>query len=280
MLTHLSRSCPLNNVPMRLSTASDTAPKDSALQPPVDSHPRGTEYNTAPSQDPSFSQRVDRHGRPFGERVPCRLLEVDPWPTRSFQISRQLLPGATSTDSTPHEKEFALQSSQRPRPSLPREVTATENHHTPPQGALLPSTSGGSHQPLQRNLALCDYPAPVNGIPSKEAVLGELKELSHQYVNVADPTESAARRQRVLQSEQNGLVEETAEGIIAAATRAIILSDTEVFPALEPEAVSPAPLPTPAELRISIDTPFAPSIDYSIMISIDALLVKLYARAE
>uniref|UniRef100_A0A0D3CD97 Uncharacterized protein n=1 Tax=Brassica oleracea var. oleracea TaxID=109376 RepID=A0A0D3CD97_BRAOL len=31
---------------------------------------------------------------------------------------------------------------------------------------------------------------------------------------------------------------------------------------------------------ISIDTPFAPSIDYSIMISIDALLVKFYARVE
>lgn len=48
----------------------------------------------------------------LGKEFPCRLLEVDPWPTRSFQISRQLLPGVTSTDSTPHEKEFALQSSQ------------------------------------------------------------------------------------------------------------------------------------------------------------------------
>ncbi|KAF3546175.1 hypothetical protein DY000_02007338 [Brassica cretica] len=33
-------------------------------------------------------------------------------------------------------------------------------------------------------------------------------------------------------------------------------------------------------LGISIDTPFAPSIDYSIGISIDAFLVKLYARVE
>ena len=32
--------------------------------------------------------------------------------------------------------------------------------------------------------------------------------------------------------------------------------------------------------KVSIDTPFAPSIDYSIMISIDALLVKLYAQVE
>ncbi|KAF2556191.1 hypothetical protein F2Q68_00013626 [Brassica cretica] len=225
---------------MRLSTASDTAPKDSALKPPVDSHPRGTEYNTAPSQDPSFSQRVDRHGRPFEERVPLQA-------TRGRPLANKIIPNIQTT--TPRGDLYRLDSPRERVRSPVQSITATENHHTPPQGALLPSTSRGYHQPLQRNLALCDYPVPVNGIPSKEAVLGELKELSHQYVNVADPTESAARRQRVLQSEQNGLVEETAEGIIAAATRAIILSDTEVFPALEPEAVSPAPLPTPAELQ-------------------------------
>ena len=33
-------------------------------------------------------------------------------------------------------------------------------------------------------------------------------------------------------------------------------------------------------IGISIDTPFASSIDYSIMISIDALLVKLYVQVE
>ncbi|WZZ89501.1 hypothetical protein YC2023_118080 [Brassica napus] len=33
-------------------------------------------------------------------------------------------------------------------------------------------------------------------------------------------------------------------------------------------------------IGISIDSPFAPPIDYSIMISIDTLLVKIYARVE
>lgn len=101
MLTHLSRSCPLNNVPMRLSTASDTAPKDSALKPPVDSHPRGTEYNTAPSQDPSFSQRVDRHGRPFGERVPLQA-------TRGRPLANKIIPNIQTT--TPRGDLYRLDS--------------------------------------------------------------------------------------------------------------------------------------------------------------------------
>ncbi|CAN6829108.1 unnamed protein product, partial [Brassica oleracea] len=49
--------------------------------------------------------------------------------------------------------------------------------------------------------------------------MNELREVSYQYTSVADPTESAARRQRVLRSEEEGLMEATAAGIIEAATR-------------------------------------------------------------
>ncbi|CAA7040440.1 unnamed protein product [Microthlaspi erraticum] len=46
----------------------------------------------------------------------------------------------------------------------------------------------------------------------------ELQEVTIRYINCPDPTESAARRQRVIASEEQGLMEETAANIIAAAT--------------------------------------------------------------
>lgn len=46
----------------------------------------------------------------------------------------------------------------------------------------------------------------------------ELREVTYQYTNCPDPAESAARRQRVLDSEARNLMEETAARIIAAAT--------------------------------------------------------------
>ena len=49
--------------------------------------------------------------------------------------------------------------------------------------------------------------------------MNKLKEVTYQYTNVADPTESAAKRQRVLQNEEEELMETTAARIIEAASR-------------------------------------------------------------
>ena len=48
----------------------------------------------------------------------------------------------------------------------------------------------------------------------------ELPEVTIQYINCPDPIESAARRQRVHQSDARGDMEEAAANIIAAATTA------------------------------------------------------------
>ncbi|CAL9230658.1 unnamed protein product [Arabidopsis halleri] len=48
--------------------------------------------------------------------------------------------------------------------------------------------------------------------------MGELRDVIVQYTSCADPTESAARKQRVLQGEARGLMAQTAEMIVAAAT--------------------------------------------------------------
>ena len=70
---------------------------------------------------------------------------------------------------------------------------------------------------LVRNLAVHDFPLPA--IPTTEEVMNELQKVTILYVNCADPTESKARRQRVLQGEAKGLMAETAASIVAAASK-------------------------------------------------------------
>lgn len=52
---------------------------------------------------------------------------------------------------------------------------------------------------------------------SKDKILQDLQEVTIQYLSVADPKEAAARRQRVLSSEAEGLLETTATSILQAA---------------------------------------------------------------
>lgn len=95
--------------------------------------------------------------------------------------------------------------------------------------------------PAERNLELLDYSAnhqpelspasrvrplyPIANsvpvpIPTTEEVMGELRDVTVQYVSVADPSESAARKKRVLQGESRGMMAETAAAIIASASEA------------------------------------------------------------
>ncbi|KAH0872527.1 hypothetical protein HID58_069889 [Brassica napus] len=54
-------------------------------------------------------------------------------------------------------------------------------------------------------------------IPSKEQVMRELQEVTKQYLSCTDPVEVVARRQRVLLGDAEGLLEKTADSIMAAA---------------------------------------------------------------
>jgi len=47
--------------------------------------------------------------------------------------------------------------------------------------------------------------------------MGEIREVTVQYTTCADPTESAARKQRVLQGEARNMMNNTADQIIEAA---------------------------------------------------------------
>ncbi|CAN7136726.1 unnamed protein product [Brassica rapa subsp. narinosa] len=69
-----------------------------------------------------------------------------------------------------------------------------------------------------------------------EEVMEELREVTFQYTNCPDPTESAARRQRVLDSESRGLMEETAARIVDnAKATAMIPSPAQQLISFQPE---------------------------------------------
>ncbi|CAA7040351.1 unnamed protein product [Microthlaspi erraticum] len=64
--------------------------------------------------------------------------------------------------------------------------------------------------PISRNLDRNDFPITPVRNQTEEEILHDLQEVDVRYVNCGDPIESAARRQRVLESEVFGMREETA----------------------------------------------------------------------
>ncbi|CAA7023510.1 unnamed protein product [Microthlaspi erraticum] len=90
-------------------------------------------------------------------------------------------------------------------------------------GSRTPSHQGESgrsetSRPQSVDRRMEDRNPPEIPIPTTEEVMQELQEVTIRYINCPDPAESAARRQRVMLSEEQGLMEETAANIIAAAT--------------------------------------------------------------
>lgn len=75
--------------------------------------------------------------------------------------------------------------------------------------------------------------------------MAELQELTHQYVSCADPTESEARGQRVMQCEEQSLMAETAASIIASAS-ARANKQSRGSPATQPSPSQAQRVPSPA----------------------------------
>ncbi|CAN7120116.1 unnamed protein product [Brassica rapa subsp. narinosa] len=76
-------------------------------------------------------------------------------------------------------------------------------------------------------------------VPTTEEVMEQLREDTIHYINVDNPIESAARRQRVLQTEEEGLMQKTASRIVAAASSKAMIYG---------ESSRTLPEPTPQEL--------------------------------
>ena len=230
-LSHKTALCPLQVEEAPLVPPRSTPPRSSQPTTPQErsrknNYPQPAEVTVRPT---SFSQRVDRHGRPFGDRLPLP-------PSRGIPLRNKLTP--VSRHDTNYEKRHISPPPVRQRRSqdliIPRRspsgkrpqqlwrekrTSSPLQDDAPIHGQSPRNLTSQTREipPLERNLAVSDFPL-LPPIPTTEQVLNELQEVTLQYTSCADPTESAARRQRVLQGEMEGLMAETAASIIAAAT--------------------------------------------------------------
>lgn len=88
-------------------------------------------------------------------------------------------------------------------PPIEQEVTSQWRQTNSPRLNVLSNSGLEIHQPIPE-------------LPTREMVMDELQEVTLRYLNVDDPIEREARQRRVLQSEIDGTVEETATRILQA----------------------------------------------------------------
>ncbi|KAF3498419.1 hypothetical protein DY000_02057612 [Brassica cretica] len=178
---------------------------------PVHSEPSRSHHSHT-----DFSNRVHRHGRPFGERASTI-------PLRGQPLKNKVTPQIQSEAGNNREHEGYRPRQPLPRPRSParhtrdyrhsrgspsgrdpilqwRECRTAEASPSRESNAIAKEEHKGQsptkaleQQPLERNLVLCDFPAPPH-IPTTEEVMAELQKATYQYTKCADPIESEARR--------------------------------------------------------------------------------------
>ncbi|KAF2611947.1 hypothetical protein F2Q70_00013574 [Brassica cretica] len=243
---------------------------------PISSHslPWNTTVATENGNQP-YQQRVDRHGKPFGDRVSTATFR--PTGPKNKIAPRLPLVDDSSREQLREgdEKEYTSPPYTRRRlnnhgKAQERETHSTRHHGSPimqwrAKSPLINPTDKGqrseTHQvgnsrdtqqwrarspilaqevtppsaPFQpprssvgRNLNVLDFP-PIPAVPSREEVMEEIREVTLQYISCPDPVESAARKQRVLLSELDGTVDETATRIIQASTSAAMIQQERLL---------------------------------------------------
>ncbi|KAL0712169.1 hypothetical protein Bca4012_019147 [Brassica carinata] len=168
--------------------------------------------------DTSKRHREDHGGRDLRNNPSPHHITSPPYTTYRKRRS------ATSSRS----RHYALERQASPVRQL-EDVHATEAPGIEEREVNSRPTSGREtlllpRSPLECNLNVSDFTPPPPPIPSKEQVMDQLREDAHRYVNHPDPIESEARRQRVLDSNARGEMEDTAERIIASARASSLAS--------------------------------------------------------
>ena len=183
------------------------------------------------TQHPHESRRFEPRGLPYRRSPP-----------RSYASSREeahILPARHSHSNSRHNLQWGEKSTSRD--SHRREYS---------------DSSRTRFSNLEKSAATEVTPPPPPPIPTTEEVMGELREVTLQYTSCADPTESAARKRRVVQGEARVLMAETAAQMIEAATKA-----NQVYLRVPADQHHPIPesqsdLPThPAELPEAPNAP-------------------------
>ncbi|KAL0747895.1 hypothetical protein Bca101_029897 [Brassica carinata] len=176
-----------------------------------------------------FQSRVDRYGKSFGNRVTTRQTRNPPPPeTSGAKVYRQSVAQASWRTMNNNENapkyysppfERIRDSTSKANGSLHRRslFTQGEQHHWRVK-SIIPSHRE-TQEPTRSTIESQDL-IPPTPIPTREEVIEELNHATLQYLSCTDPTEAAARRQRVYASDAQGHMEEAADIIIASAIAA------------------------------------------------------------
>ncbi|CAA7058563.1 unnamed protein product [Microthlaspi erraticum] len=182
-LTHEENDCAENpNSTLLPSTERQPPPlRPNHLKPPFFSNTEDLRL------DLPHSTRHHRREAISTQR-PCR--DQSPLHSRSLRAPRR------SSD---------LHTSYRTNLSLPYRLERRENPRQPPPITNNFTPNSRRVTPLERNLDH-DYFPPSQRLQTEDEILQDLQDVDIRYINCGDPTESAAQRQRILESDNNGLL--------------------------------------------------------------------------
>lgn len=179
-----------------------------------------------------FQQRVDRHGRSYGDRVSTKQTRVPPPVTRRSSDPPAEARGRdrtmrndtyqnTSPQYVHNRRHHPYESSHRRTPFPPKEMKEWRaKGHVPEQTNRTAHIDNNLPQLNSTPARIMETPTEEERgvqIPTQEEVMDQLHEVTLQYLSCADPTEAAARQRRVIASDSRGLTEETAARIIRTA---------------------------------------------------------------
>ncbi|CAA7020451.1 unnamed protein product [Microthlaspi erraticum] len=237
-LTHEEQNCPENpKSSLNLQPPKTLEPEPpNHLKPPFFNNPRSTSsYHHQNRSGQNLEERsASRHS--LRNRSPPRTSNINieqarqppthtsrgpnsspPYQRDRHDTRRHYDSGSTRNHSSrrsPEERpRRSNHSPNHPRPhQIWREKTnqrteTMEDNFTPNQRRTIP---------LERNLDQDDFPTPPPRRQTEAEIIQDLHDIDIRYINCGDPAESAARRQRVLESDLNGLVEETANRLYNA----------------------------------------------------------------
>lgn len=241
-LSHLAHDCPIK----LLDGAQETRKRDSSLAteesvPRTYFSQRHQSHNqlrrdrqhspTRQEGDSAFHRRVDRHGNPFGARATTYLSRAPPLRNKITPPTETEAPRQRRLEKSPPHRQtsgtspqYSVRRPEQSRGHLNRTPCSTPDQQWRPKepqlediGAREP-TPDFSRAPLERNLDKEDFPPPqpiiLPPIRSTHEIMEELREVTYQYTNCADPVESAARRQRVLDGETHDMMAKTAAAMV------------------------------------------------------------------
>ncbi|WZZ22402.1 hypothetical protein YC2023_123789 [Brassica napus] len=128
-----------------------------------------------------------------------------------------------STDRNRNPKPHSEQDRSRYETNLqwrPRTEPSIRFSKEPSQPNAVFRADEASSSPLALSTLVRGVPLrsdlPLNTQAALEEALGEVREVMNQYTMCADPTESAVRKERLRQAEEQGQLEETAHMMVAA----------------------------------------------------------------